>query len=227
MPTGEREMPTEFDVQAARRLVALRISGSDAQHDDRVVKCAVAGALEGDRDALRYLYMRYADDVYGYVLRVLRDHHDAEDVTQQVFAKVMVALDRYDEREVPFSAWLLRLARNTAIDTLRRRRAIPVRDVPVAREAYEGLAALATLNAALAGLPRDQRAVVTLRHVYGLTPVEIAERMGRSTDSVHALHRRGRVALQDGLRRAGLVPSTRHRARSPRPPAEAAGEIAA
>src|ERR1700758_2574608 len=88
----------------------------------REVRLAVARAKEGDREAIRFLYVKYANNVYGYVRSILHDDHEAEDVTQQVFAKLMVALSRDEERGIPFFGWLLRLARNAAIDHLRNQR---------------------------------------------------------------------------------------------------------
>src|SRR4051812_8533001 len=92
---------------------------------DPLVVSAVARAKEGDPEAIRFLYLRYADNVYGYVSSLLRDEHDAEDVTQQVFAKLLTSLSKYEQREVPFSAWILRVARNMAVDHMRQRRAVP------------------------------------------------------------------------------------------------------
>ncbi len=86
-------------------------------------------AKEGDREALRLLYVRYSDNVYGYVRSIVRDDKEAEDLTQHVFMKLMTVIVKYDDRGVPFSGWLLRLARNAALDHLRRRRAIPAEEV--------------------------------------------------------------------------------------------------
>jgi RNA polymerase sigma-70 factor (ECF subfamily) len=184
--------------------------------DERQLIGAVARAREGDHDALRYLYVRYADNVYGYVASIVRDEHEAEDVTQQVFLKLMSVLDKYEPRNVPFSSWLLRLAHNAAVDDLRRRRATPVEDMRGADEpadvrGYEGLS---LFREALATLPEDQRTVVVLRHVVGLTPGEIAERLGRSENSIHGLHHRGRRALRTELRRLHCGPVTVSRRRS-------------
>jgi len=182
-------------------------------HEDRrgAVAAAVASAKAGDADALRYLYLRYADNVYGYVRSIVRDEHEAEDVTQQVFAKVMTRIASYEDRGLPFSAWILRVARNLAVDHLRSSRLIPceeVRGLEVQdeREDHERSRALVD---ALAALPEDQREVLYLRHVLGLSPGEIAERLDRSEGSVHGLHHRGRKMLQDILRRVEAAPSTR------------------
>ena len=170
---------------------------------------AVSRAKRGDREALRYLYVRYAGNVYGYVASIVRDEHDAEDVTQQVFTKLMVILPHYEQRDVPFIAWILTVARNVALDHMRRQRAVPcadVRELEPAGSEPDPLHAF-VIRDALAGLPFEQREVVVLRHVAGLTPPEIASRTGRSESSVHGLHHRGRSALRASLRQAGAAPA--------------------
>ncbi len=173
-------------------------------------RLAVARAKEGDHDALRYLYVSYSHNVYGYVRSIVRDDHEAEDVTQHVFAKLMTSLVKYDDRGVPFFAWLLRLARNVAIDHLRANRLLPTEEVldPNAMCGTD-LDHAETVREALATLPDEQRQVVLLRHVVGLTPGEIADRMDRSEGSIHGLHHRGRRALQRELQRLESTPCTR------------------
>ena len=90
---------------------------------------AVTRAKQGDADALRFLYLRYAGNVYGYVCSIVRDEHEAEDVTQLVFAKLLTALGRYEPRSAPFSSWVLRVAHNAAIDHMRTRRPTPCEEV--------------------------------------------------------------------------------------------------
>ena len=72
------------------------------------------------------LYVLHAPAVHAHVLRVVRDVDDADDVTQQVFAKLLTGLDRYRPGEAPFIVWVLRVARNTAIDHVRHARAVSV-----------------------------------------------------------------------------------------------------
>jgi RNA polymerase sigma-70 factor (ECF subfamily) len=178
----------------------------------RMVRLAVARAKEGDREAVRYLYTTYVHNVYGYVRSIVRDDHEAEDVTQHVFAKLMTAIVKYDERGVPFFAWLLRLARNAAIDMLRANRLTPT-EVVFSPELTSGtdLDQAETVRTALAMLPDEQREVVFLRHVVGLTPGEIADRMGRSEGSIHGLHHRGRRTLQRELTRLDAAPFTQQK----------------
>jgi RNA polymerase sigma-70 factor (ECF subfamily) len=181
----------------------------------------VARAQAGDPEALRELYIRHADDVSRYVRRIVREDHEAEDVTQQVFAKLMTVLPAYRECEdVPFSAWLRRVAHNVAVDDLRRRRATPSEDVPGAAASPAddtGDRCRSCLREALGGLPPDQRDVLVLRHLVGLLPQEIAERLGRSVGSVHGLHHRGRLAARVALADLGAAPATLARAGGARP----------
>lgn len=178
----------------------------------REVRLAIARAKEGDRDAVRFLYVRYSDNVYGYIRSIVRDEKDAEDITQQVFLKLMTVIGRYQDCGVPFSGWLLRVARNAALDHLRRHRAIPTEDVTATYghtdEDGEALDRARSLRTALDSLPEEQRNVVMMRHMIGLTPPEIAEQMGRSESSIHGLHHRGRRALKQELLRLQSAPST-------------------
>lgn len=187
-----------------------RTTLDDSPEALRQVQLAIARAKEGDRDAVRLLYVRYSDNVYGYIHSIVRDEKEAEDLTQHVFMKLITAICKYSDRGVPFSAWLLRLARNTALDHLRRRRATPTEeaygaDMHVDEDVIDRARCL---HAALDTLPEEQRSVVVMRHVIGLTPPEIAARMGRSESSIHGLHHRGRKTLQQELRRLDSAPST-------------------
>ena len=172
-------------------------------------RLAVARAKEGDEEAMRFLYVTYSHNIYGYVRSIVRDDHEAEDVTQHVFAKLMTTLGKYDDRGVPFFAWLVRLARNVAIDHLRANRVTPTENVldPGSSAGFD-LDRVESVRTALAALPDEQREVVVLRHVVGLTPGEIADRMGRTESAIHGLHHRGRRALQRELTELESTPST-------------------
>lgn len=191
--------------------VGFRASSTLDESDEtmRRVRRAIARAQDGDVDALHHLYVIYAHNIYGYVRSIVRDEHEAEDLTQQVFAKLITAIVKYDDRGVPFFAWLLRLARNLAIDYRRANRMIPTED-PLNAQAPDipDPSRARDLREALSTLPDDQREVVVLRQVAGLTPSEIATRMGRTNCSVHCLHHRGRRTLQQELRRLECTPST-------------------
>lgn len=173
------------------------------------VAAAVARAKAGDQDAVRFLYLTYADNVYGYVRSIVRDDHEAEDVTQLVFAKLMTTVGKYDERGVPFFRWLLRMARNLTIDHMRANRMTPTETLDdLDRTAPVDLDQPETIRNALGALPQDQRQVVFLRHVVGLSPGEIADQMDRSEAAIHGLHHRGRRAVMRELVHMGAMPMT-------------------
>jgi RNA polymerase sigma-70 factor (ECF subfamily) len=183
-------------------------AGEDGDRD--LESRAIGAAKAGDWDALSYLYSRYADDVRRFVQSIVRDHHEAQDITHDVFAKLMRAIQKYEEREVPFAAWIMRVARNAALDNVRSRRQIPVEEVLISEDGQEqtSLEYTSALKAALADLPESQRQVLVLRHIGGLSPNEIAERLGKTEASIQGLHHRGRAALKVSLREQGVAPVT-------------------
>ncbi len=193
-----------------RRRRALEHTPSSEQ----LVLRAVDAAKGGDEDAIRFLYLRYADNVYGYVCSIVRDEHEAEDVTQLIFAKLLTSLAKYEPRRVPFSAWILRVAHNAAIDHVRARRAVPFADVRPAETEDHDLSWERghDLRAALETLPAEQRDVIVMRFILGLSPAETAERIGRSEDAVHGLQHRGRRALRAELTRTHAAPTALHAA---------------
>jgi RNA polymerase sigma-70 factor, ECF subfamily len=181
------------------------------QQAPELVSQAVARAKEGDMSALHFLYVRFADDVFRHVRSIVRDSHDAEDITQIVFAKLMTAIQKYEPREVPFVAWILRVSRNAALDHLRARRQIPFAEVRTDDHGHEplGLERSHALRDALLRLPNEQREVLVLRHLAGLSPTEIARRLGKTEGSIHGLHHRGRGALQKALIEMDAAPQTK------------------
>jgi RNA polymerase sigma-70 factor, ECF subfamily len=185
------------------------MTDADPRPDGRLGD-AIARAQAGDTNALHFLYVRYADEVYGYVNSIVRDDHAAEDLTQDVFVKLLPAIKKYEQRAVPFAGWLLRVARNAALDHLRSRRQIPSENVRVSDPGDEqvGSDRLGSLRTAFERLPEDQREVMILRHIAGLTPGEIAGVLGKTESSVHGLHHRARLAVKDALRELGAAPVT-------------------
>jgi RNA polymerase sigma-70 factor (ECF subfamily) len=160
---------------------------------------SMAGHASLHRARLRESYACHRGLVYAVALRIVRNPHDAEDVVHDVFMKLLTRIDRYEPTAATFPAWLACVARNQALDHLRRttrQRWESIDDVSVTdrgRERDE------RLRAAFAGLPEDQRQVVVLRHVAGLNPSEIAGRLVRTPASVNGLLHRGTGALRAQL----------------------------
>lgn len=159
-------------------------------------------------EALHFIYVRYAEDVLRCVKGLVKDHHEAEDITQNVFAKLIGVIHKYEPRGVPFAAWILRVARNAALDHLRTRRMTPCEEVRVQDSdgRQVGHERRNDLRRALEGLPAEQREVLMLRHILGLSPLEIADVLGKTESSVHGLHHRGRQSLQSALEDLGAAP---------------------
>lgn len=163
-----------------------------------------------DVDALRFLYVRFADDVCRYVETILGDRYEAQDVTQTLFSKLFVKLRRYKPSEVPFRGWLMRVAHNAALDHVRGRRVIPFEEVRRLDVGFDeiGLDRGRSLRLALERLSPDQREVLVLRHIVGLTPAEIARHLNKSESSIHGLHHRGRGLLKAALLELEAAPVT-------------------
>jgi RNA polymerase sigma-70 factor, ECF subfamily len=179
----------------------------------RRLHAAVQGAKAGNSEAIRYLYVRHASDVHRYVRAIVHDDYEAQDITQAVFAKLSRTISKYEPRDVPFSAWIRRVARNLAVDEMRRRRRAGWGESAMREESSDEKDSerLQSLLEALDGLPQDQRRVLLLRHIYGLAPSEIAERLGKSESSVHGLHHRARAALCRTLTDLEATPATARR----------------
>lgn len=178
---------------------------------------------EAQADPARFdaLYRKYVAQVYSFAFHELRDHHEAEDVTERTFLLALGALPRFRE-EAPveagpeastFRVWLFRIARNVVANhrrTLRRRPTAPLEAASafVAREDTEARAlARAEVSAAwaaVARLPDDRRRALTLRFVEEMTTAEIAGVLGRSEGAVRVLlHRALRAVARDLEAREG------------------------
>lgn len=165
----------------------------------------VARAQRGDRAALEDLYLLHFDRVYSYLHMSVGNRHDAEDLTTQTFMKMLEALRRFEWRSVPFSAWLLRIAHNHAMDHFRaNRRWQPEEDVPESADGEECSAeeqALAALGETrvltlIERLSPEQRQVLTLKFVYRFSNGEVAAILGKTEGAVKSLQHRALASLE-------------------------------
>lgn len=143
----------------------------------------LVGFRSGDPDAVRAVYRRYAGPVHTVARAIVGDDRElCADVVQQTFLKAWRAADRLDV-DRPIAPWLYAIARRTAIDALRRERhptrggAAAAVDVPVDPPSMERTWALHELRRALDALPEEERQVIRLSHLEGLTHPEIAARL--------------------------------------------------
>ncbi len=164
-------------------------------------------AAQRDRAAFAPLYERYVDQIYAYAHTLTRNRELAEDVTASTFAKAIEDLPRFEWRGVPYSAWLYRVAANLVARQARRPPWVDLDDPPARRrrspeEIVEQRDREATVRAAVATLPDDQRQAVLLRFGGDLRNREIGEIMGRSEGAVKLLTFRAMTALRKAARGA-------------------------
>jgi RNA polymerase sigma-70 factor, ECF subfamily len=167
-------------------------------------------AARGDSTAFAQLYEQCAPGVRRYVRGIIWDTWDADDVTQEVFVKIFLGLSGYDPGRASFSAWMLRIAHNAAIDHLRRSRVRPSLAAVDDQVAFDEAGAQCgeSLRNALEELTHNEREVLVLRALGGLTPSELAALLNRSRGSVNTLYHRARVAARNTLAANAEGPST-------------------
>ena len=171
----------------------------------RVPAKAVHAAAEWSETAFREVYSRYIRPVNAYILRRVRNHHDAEDLTAQVFFQAFGHLDPEKagtDEEV--ASWLFTSARNaTANHTRGRRYVVSVEEVPETADTADDPSqmvlneeALEQVLDAIARLPEERRKALILRFVEQLPHAEIAEMLGRSETSARVLLHRTIATLR-------------------------------
>jgi RNA polymerase sigma-70 factor, ECF subfamily len=181
----------------------------------RRTAAAVQQVLDGDSEGFAYLYSRYSGPVYSYVCSIVRDRDDAADVTQQVFLKLMTAFPQYDVSRARFAAWILRVARNAAIDWLRESRVVvdASEALEVAQEDAPTRGDREVLRHALANLTDNQRKVLFLCEHVGLPAGEVGKQLGKREAAIHTMHHRARIAARRKLLEMDVKPATGRAAR--------------
>jgi RNA polymerase sigma-70 factor (ECF subfamily) len=160
-----------------------------------------------DADALGELYDRHNRLLFGLILRILRDRSEAEEVLQEVFVLVWTRAETYNVALGSPAAWLVRVARNRAIDRLRansvRLRAVESAPLPASADSPE---AHATANEqqrvvarALDSLPSEQRALIEHAYFLGMTQSELAAKFKLPLGTVKTRIRAGMQALRQQL----------------------------
>lgn len=170
----------------------------------------VEQARVGDPAGVGYLYERYVDRIYRYILLKIGDPHEAEDLTGQVFVRMLENIGNFQWQGVSFQAWLYRIAHNLVVDHLRqrtRRPQVPLEPlagslVAEADDPYTWAEAADFrdhLRGALARLTDLQAQVIALKFGGGLTNAEVARLLGRTEGAVKALQHSALVNLNKWL----------------------------
>ena len=183
-------------------------SGAGAAAPSVGVRELVARAQAGDRVALEDLYLMHFDRIYSYLQMTTGNRHDAEDLTNQTFVKMLESIGRFQWRKAPFSAWLFRIAHNLAIDHFRsRRRWQPEEEPPEPPDADHRSAEDEAMHAIgrrsmlemIEDLSEDQQQVLMLKFVFNFSNGEAATILGKSEGAVKSLQHRALASLQRQL----------------------------
>jgi len=170
----------------------------------------IAGAAKGDREAFGALYERYVFKVFRHVYYLTSNLHTAEDLTAQTFLKALEAIHRYEMRGVPFLAWLLRIAYNLTVNHRKVRAngngtaplpdAVEVQGTPYSPEAScEAKADGERVWQEVRTLRGDQRQVIVMRFVDGLSYSDVAKVLDKSVGAVRVIQYRALCALRRRL----------------------------
>ena len=159
---------------------------------------------QGDQEMFARLYQTYVDRIYRYVYFRVADENLAEDITAQIFLKVWEKLDSYQPGQSPFMAWIYRIAHNTVIDYYRTRKfAVSLENARPAEISHDDEVdekldfqfQSQKLSAALRDLTKEQRQVLVLKFVDGMSTTEIAKQLKKKTGAIRALQMRGLQGL--------------------------------
>lgn len=198
------ESPAAPPERAPRRraMAARRASGSAGAFTEVDEAQLIHEARQGSRDAFGALYERHRATISRYVGARLRDPVESEDLTEAVFESAWRAIGRYRDQGVPFLAWLYRLAHNRVVDHYRAARPT-LALIPEVHEGVEDPTApleahidAADLRKALHLLTSDQREVIVLRFLHGMSGREVAQALDKREDAVRALQFRALATLR-------------------------------
>ena len=162
----------------------------------------ISAVRSGDEQAMAALYDRYSGIVYSVALRVLADTSAAEDILQEVFIQLWRSPAAFDSSRGNLGAWLAVIARNRAIDNLRKRRSeTDIEEVVVSIERdlagdAERTRAMEKVRRALGAMPPAQRSALEMAYFEGLTHTEIASKTGEPLGTVKTRIRTGLLALR-------------------------------
>ena len=162
-----------------------------------------------DEDAFGEIYRRYVEKIYNYVYYRTSNKHDAEDLTARVFQRALKHIPNYEDRGVPFSAWLYRIAHNLVVNHHRdrkRRKIVPLDDLIVSTFRWDAPEKVTErredreeLLEAIQNLPDDRQQLLVLKFVERLSNAEIGDIMGRSEGAIKSLYHRTLIALREEL----------------------------
>jgi RNA polymerase sigma-70 factor, ECF subfamily len=160
-------------------------------------------AQKGESDAVAALYEAHAPAIYRYILYRVTSAADAEDLTAEVFLKMVEGLPAYHQTGAPFEAWLYRIAAARIIDFRRRSKRRTHAELsdsitdgkPLPEELFQNRQELESLRQALQKLSDEQQTILILRFIERKTHQEVADILGRSVTAVKSVQHRALLEL--------------------------------
>jgi RNA polymerase sigma-70 factor, ECF subfamily len=192
-------------------LAAEAMNGSERMTETSTPQCTphiIIRAQQGDSQAIGEIYECYRVSIFRYLYYRTGDGQTADDLTSEVFLRMIRSLGSYRKQEVAFLAWLFQIAHNLLTDYYRKKRYrnhLELEDQEmVMQEPGSHTTGDARLNSlalrqALERLNEEQRDVIVMRFVTGMPIAEVAQALNKSEDAVKGLQRRGLAALRDVL----------------------------
>ena len=167
-------------------------------------KKLVAQSQQGDQDAFAALYRNYVQAIYRYCFFRVQDSDHAEDLTADVFLKAVDGLPRYNERGLPFGAWLFRIAHDRVVDFYRkagRRPVVALTDDFMSADvgpdvSIEIAESHDRLYEAISHLTNEQQAVIQFRFMESWSLEDTGRMMNKSANAIKALQHRALQSLQ-------------------------------
>lgn len=166
-------------------------------------------AIKGDEEAFSILYKVNVKKIYNYIYYRTGNSHDAEDLTARVFQRALGHITKYKKTNVPFSAWLYRIAHNLVANWHRdnsRRKEVPIEDQidlrvkgDIPEKQIEKRQEVEFLLKAIHKLSNDRQMVLILKYVEDLSNKEIGDILGKSEGAIKSLYHRTLLELRDFL----------------------------
>ena len=176
---------------------------------DNSDETALAEAVKGDQEAFGILYERYVGRIYNYVYYRTGNHHDAEDLTARVFYRAIRNISNYQDRGLPLSAWLYRIAHNLIANWHRDKSRRPEILLDEGLAFYQSPEHPETtllqneerdrLLKMIRHLPPERQQLLILKFVEHLSNAEIGQVMGRTEGAVKSLYHRTLLSLRGDL----------------------------
>ena len=182
------------------------------------VATLVRMAQEGDTSSFGELYERFFDQIYRYVSFKTGSPSEAEDITGEVFVRMLESIHKFKWQGHPFSSWLFRIAHNLVVDHFRRkgkRNVVSLDNTTINVEAVavdvdnhiDTEMSMDEVRKAMVGLTDLQKEVISLRFAAGLSVAETAEAVGKKENAVKALQHAGLKKLRRFLNPELSTPS--------------------